>query len=93
MLIADATAAMNGLGWRPRHPELRDEWALGDGSGPTVSGTAADLGWWLTGRGTVDRRAQWGGDAVAPGFVRLSCGIEDTADLVADLSVALAAQH
>ncbi|MCW2683064.1 MAG: cysA2 [Blastococcus sp.] len=40
---------------------------------------------------TVDRRAQWGGDAVAPGFVRFSCGIEDTADLVADLSVALAA--
>jgi cystathionine gamma-lyase len=38
---------------------------------------------------TVDRRAQWGGDAVAPGFVRLSCGIEDTADLVADLSGAL----
>src|SRR4051812_14782042 len=40
---------------------------------------------------TVDRRAQWGGDAVPAGFVRLSCGIEDTADLVADLSVALAA--
>jgi cystathionine gamma-lyase len=40
---------------------------------------------------TIDRRAQWGGDAVAPGFVRFSCGIEDTADLVADLSVALAA--
>jgi cystathionine gamma-lyase len=40
---------------------------------------------------TVDRRAQWGGDAVPPGFVRLSCGIEDTADLVVDLSVALAA--
>jgi cystathionine gamma-lyase len=38
---------------------------------------------------TVDRRAQWGGDAVAPGFVRFSCGIEDTADLVADLSDAL----
>jgi cystathionine gamma-lyase len=38
---------------------------------------------------TIDRRAQWGGDAVPPGFVRLSCGIEDTADLVADLSVAL----
>ncbi|MGK5112129.1 MULTISPECIES: cystathionine gamma-lyase [unclassified Geodermatophilus] len=38
---------------------------------------------------TVDRRAQWGGDAVAPGFVRLSCGIEDTADLVADLAAAL----
>ncbi|SOD93049.1 cystathionine gamma-lyase [Blastococcus haudaquaticus] len=40
---------------------------------------------------TIDRRAQWGGDAVAPGFVRLSCGIEDTADLVEDLSVALVA--
>jgi cystathionine gamma-lyase len=40
---------------------------------------------------TLDRRAQWGGDAVAPGFVRFSCGIEDTDDLVADLSVALAA--
>jgi cystathionine gamma-lyase len=38
---------------------------------------------------TVDRRDQWGGDAVAPGFVRFSCGIEDTADLVADLEAAL----
>jgi cystathionine gamma-lyase len=38
---------------------------------------------------TVDRRAQWGGDAVAPGFVRFSCGIEDAADLVADLAAAL----
>jgi cystathionine gamma-lyase len=40
---------------------------------------------------TIDRRAQWGADAVAPGFVRLSCGIEDTADLVEDLAAALAA--
>jgi cystathionine gamma-lyase len=40
---------------------------------------------------TIDRRAQWGGDAVPAGFVRLSCGIEDTADLVEDLSTALAA--
>jgi cystathionine gamma-lyase len=40
---------------------------------------------------TIDRRAQWGADAVPPGFVRLSCGIEDTADLVEDLSVALVA--
>ncbi|WP_346619699.1 cystathionine gamma-lyase [Blastococcus montanus] len=38
---------------------------------------------------TIDRRAQWGGDDVPAGFVRLSCGIEDTADLVADLSRAL----
>lgn len=37
---------------------------------------------------TADRRAQWGDDTPA-GFVRLSCGIEDTADLLADLTAAL----
>ncbi|MEU7849163.1 cystathionine gamma-lyase [Micromonospora parva] len=37
---------------------------------------------------TADRRAQWGDDT-APGFVRLSCGAEDTADLVADIAAAL----
>lgn len=37
----------------------------------------------------IDRRAQWGGDAVPEGFVRISCGIEDTADLVADLITAM----
>ncbi len=38
---------------------------------------------------TVDRRAQWGGDAVPGGFLRFSCGIEDTADVVADLTAGL----
>jgi cystathionine gamma-lyase len=37
---------------------------------------------------TADRRAQWG-DKAAEGLVRLSCGIEDTADLVADITAAL----
>jgi len=37
---------------------------------------------------TIDRRARWGDD-VAPGFFRLSCGIEDTVDVVADLTHAL----
>jgi cystathionine gamma-lyase len=37
---------------------------------------------------TADRRAQWGDDT-APGFVRLSCGAEDPADLVADVTAAL----
>jgi cystathionine gamma-lyase len=37
---------------------------------------------------SADRRAQWGDDT-SPGFVRLSCGIEDPADLVADLTAAL----
>lgn len=37
---------------------------------------------------TADRRARWG-DAVSPGFVRLSCGIEDTDDVVRDVLMAL----
>lgn len=37
---------------------------------------------------TADRRAQWG-DATGPGFVRFSCGVEDTVDLVADVTAAL----
>ncbi|MGQ0576778.1 MAG: cystathionine gamma-lyase [Pseudonocardia sp.] len=39
-------------------------------------------------RSSADRRARWGDD-VAPGLVRLSAGIEDTADLVADVGAAL----
>jgi len=35
-------------------------------------------------RTCLDRRARWG-DQVGPGFVRLSAGCEDTADLVADV--------
>jgi cystathionine gamma-lyase len=37
---------------------------------------------------TGDRRAQWG-DPVPSGLIRLSCGIEDPDDLVADLTAAL----
>lgn len=37
---------------------------------------------------TADRRAQWG-DPVPEGLIRLSCGIEDTDDLLADLAYAL----
>jgi len=38
---------------------------------------------------TAERRARWGGDDVAPGFVRFSCGGEDTTDLIADVAQAL----
>ena len=38
---------------------------------------------------SAERRARWGGDDVSPGLVRLSAGIEDTADLVADVRQAL----
>jgi cystathionine gamma-lyase len=41
---------------------------------------------------SADRREQWGDDT-APGFVRLSCGIEDAADLVADITAALDASR
>jgi cystathionine gamma-lyase len=34
---------------------------------------------------TAERRARWGTDDVGPGFVRLSAGVEDTADVVADV--------
>ena len=37
---------------------------------------------------SVDRRAQWG-DPVPAGFVRFSCGTEDTGDLVADVLASL----
>jgi cystathionine gamma-lyase len=37
---------------------------------------------------SVDRRARWG-DPVAAGFARISAGIEDTDDLVADIDQAL----
>jgi cystathionine gamma-lyase len=37
---------------------------------------------------SVDRRARWG-DAVPDGFARISAGIEDTDDLVADVVAAL----
>lgn len=40
---------------------------------------------------TVDRRAQFGGDSVGEGFVRISCGCEDTVDLIQDVTAALRA--
>ncbi|HYP47710.1 MAG TPA: cystathionine gamma-lyase [Thermoleophilaceae bacterium] len=40
---------------------------------------------------SAERRARWGGDDVPEGFIRMSAGCEDTADLVADLEQALGA--
>ena len=37
----------------------------------------------------AERRARWGGDAVPEGFIRLSAGIEDIDDLLADIGQAL----
>ena len=38
---------------------------------------------------SAERRLRWGIDEVSPGFVRLSVGIEDAGDLVADVGAAL----
>jgi cystathionine gamma-lyase len=38
---------------------------------------------------SAERRARWGTDDVPEGFVRLSVGIEDAADLLADIGAAL----
>lgn len=38
---------------------------------------------------SAERRARWGGDVVSEGFVRMSVGLEDVHDLLADLAVAL----
>jgi len=34
---------------------------------------------------SAERRARWGTDDIAEGFIRFSCGIEDTDDLLADV--------
>jgi cystathionine gamma-lyase len=38
---------------------------------------------------TAERRARWGGDGVADGFIRLSVGCEDTQDVIEDVEQAL----
>lgn len=38
---------------------------------------------------TADRRAQWGGEEAPEGLLRLSCGVEDADDLVADITASL----
>jgi len=38
---------------------------------------------------SAERRLRWGTDDVSPGFIRMSAGIEDAGDLVADVCAAL----
>lgn len=38
---------------------------------------------------SAERRARWGGDVVSEGFIRMSVGLEDVHDLLADLATAL----
>jgi cystathionine gamma-lyase len=48
--------------------------------------TLAEFGGFHT---TAERRARWKGDAIPEGFIRLSAGCEDGADLIADIAQAL----
>jgi cystathionine gamma-lyase len=38
---------------------------------------------------TAERRAKWGGDAIADGFIRMSAGCEAVEDLIEDIGLAL----
>jgi len=38
---------------------------------------------------TAERRARWGGDAIADGFIRMSAGCEAVEDLIDDMAQAL----
>jgi cystathionine gamma-lyase len=38
---------------------------------------------------TAERRARWGGDAIAEGFIRMSAGCEAVEDLLEDIAQAL----
>lgn len=53
ILDSAAVRGATGPAFTARATDLDRSWAVGNptGSGPTVSGAAADLAWWLTGRG------------------------------------------
>ncbi|CAM3778189.1 maleylpyruvate isomerase family mycothiol-dependent enzyme [Nocardioides zeicaulis] len=52
VLLDSLTAVEHPTPLTVRPTDLDGEWRYGpDGEGPVVSGTAADLAWWLTGRG------------------------------------------
>lgn len=59
LLDAMTTRAPAEAGFAAYATDLDRTWAFG--SGPTVSGTAVDLGWWLTGRGSGEGLASDGG--------------------------------
>ena len=52
ILLASMTKREWAEPFRVAPTDLDGTWTYGEGDGPTVSGTAADLGWWLTGRGS-----------------------------------------
>ena len=90
----------------PRTPSPRARCAASAASSPSTSATRTTADRFLaalrlivhaTSFGGVhtsaERRARWGGDDVSPGLIRLSAGIEDADDLVADVLQALAASR
>lgn len=59
-LVTSMTRREQETGFTAYAVDLDRSWTIGDG-GPTVSGTAADLGWWLTGRGAGEGLTTDGG--------------------------------
>ncbi len=87
-----------GLAADPAHPIAGRQmsrygsvvcFTLADGNAADRFLAAAELIWPATSFGGVvssaERRDRWGGDDVPPGFVRLSVGCEDQADLLDDV--------
>ncbi|MDI6908228.1 maleylpyruvate isomerase family mycothiol-dependent enzyme [Nocardioides sp.] len=58
------TRGRGGAAFAVHATDLGRSWAFGDpaGGGPTASGAAADLAWWLTGRGSGEGLACDGGE-------------------------------
>lgn len=53
LLLDSATARPHDEPFRLRARDLEAEWSVGEGGGgPLVTGDAAALGWWITGRGS-----------------------------------------
>lgn len=64
VLDTAVTRGATGTAFTAHATDLDRSWSYGDpaGGGPTVSGTAADLAWWLTGRGAGEGLTSDGGE-------------------------------
>lgn len=60
-LLIEGMTRRAGGSFRLKATDTGAEWTVGSGDGPLVSGTGADLGWWLTGRGGEDALTVTGG--------------------------------
>ena len=64
VLVVDSMSRreLSGRPFTVRATDTDRSWTFGSGAGPTVSGTTADLAWWLTGRGDGEGLTSDGGE-------------------------------